>query len=258
MRILRNCLAAAVFFVMAAAFADSAKPAAQKPDAARALALLKEGNERFAAGKPLHQSSGKERAAFAAASNQSDHAYATVLCCSDSRVPPEIIFDAGIMSLFVVRVAGNVCNADETGCIEYGAGHVKTPLIVILGHSKCGAVTAVVDGIEGHRHALEANIPPLLAPVRSAAERAAVSGARGKDLIRAATEENICEAAFNLFKRSAAVRELVSKGSVKVAGAIYDLETGKVDWLPDSKIQAALDRAAADPGRETRAFSSGH
>ena len=118
---------------------------ANKPDAAAALALLKEGNARFAAGNAKRPDADMARIKLADAESQGKYAYATVISCSDSRVPVELIFDAGIMDIFVIRVAGNVCDSDEIGSIEYGLAHVKTPVLVVMGHTKCGAVTAVTD-----------------------------------------------------------------------------------------------------------------
>ncbi len=132
----------------------------------QALERLKEGNARFVSGKAIHPNTDLARLIQAGKENQADHAYATIISCSDSRVPVERIFDAGIMDLFIIRVAGNVVDTDEAGSIEYGLAHVKTPLFVVLGHTQCGAVTAVTEAIQGHGHALEINIPPLVDNIR--------------------------------------------------------------------------------------------
>lgn len=136
--------------------------AAAKPSPDVALQMLQEGNQRFISGQSNHPHTDISRLMQAGTENQGDHAYATVITCSDSRVPVERIFDAGIMDIFVIRVAGNVCDVDEAGSIEYGIAHVNTPVFVVLGHTQCGAVTAVTHAVHGTGHALERNIPPLV------------------------------------------------------------------------------------------------
>ncbi|MBW1744446.1 MAG: carbonic anhydrase, partial [Deltaproteobacteria bacterium] len=148
------CLLALTVVPAAASGKAAAKPS---PDAT--IAMLKAGNVRFVEGKSTHTHADAARLHQAGTENQGNHAYATVITCSDSRVPVEIIFDAGIMDIFVIRVAGNVCDVDERGSIEYGLAHVNTPVLVVLGHTQCGAVTAVTQAILGHGHPLEANIP---------------------------------------------------------------------------------------------------
>lgn len=133
---------------------------AAKPSPDEAIAILKAGNERFVSGKATQPHTDPARLALAGTENQGDHAYATVITCSDSRVPVEILFDAGVMDIFVIRVAGNVLDVDEIGTAEYGLAHVNTPVFVVLGHAQCGAVTAVTSVVQGHGHPLEINIPP--------------------------------------------------------------------------------------------------
>ncbi len=223
-----------------------------KPSPERALRMLQDGNKRFAAGKLLHPHTGVERMQLADTTDQADHAYATVLTCSDSRVPAEYIFDAGVMDLFVVRVAGNVVNTDEAGAIEYGLAHVRTPVLVVLGHTQCGAVTAVANAMQGKGGKVERNIPPLIASIEPAVEEALHKhpDLAGKDaLIPYAVEDNIWLAIRNLFKLSPATREMVADGDVKVVGAIYDVGTGKIHWLPEDKVKKILAEVNKDPDR---------
>jgi len=221
------------------------------------LQMLRDGNERFSAGKSAHLHSDLARIGLADKSDQGNYAYATVLSCSDSRVPVELIFDAGIMDLFVVRVAGNVCDTDEIGSIEYGLAHVKTPVLIILGHTRCGAVTAVSQAVAGHGHQLERNIPPLVDNIIPAVKRAMEQhkDVHGDDIVPFAIEENVWQGAEDLFMKSPAVRNLVKEGKVRVVGAIYDLGTGKVEWLPAAKIRDILKRVEASPDKETEAFA---
>lgn len=228
-----------------------------KPDAAGALQTLGEGNRRFAAGQTAHPRGDAARRALAAASQQSDYAYATVLSCSDSRVPVEWVFDAGIMDLFVVRVAGNVCNTDEIGCIEYGLAHVRTPVLVVMGHTQCGAVTAVTRALQGHGHPLERNIPPLVKSIEPAVRRALEQGAAEDDaaLLRLAVEENIWQAIENLFLASPRTRELARAGQARVVGAVYELETGLVQWLDERRVRSLLKAAECSPARARDPFA---
>jgi carbonic anhydrase len=221
------------------------------------LQMLQEGNERFSGGKSAYLHGDLARIALAGISDQANYAYATVLACSDSRVPVELIFDAGIMDLFVVRVAGNVCDTDEIGSIEYGLAHVKTPVLVILGHTQCGAVTAVSQAVGGHGHKLERNIPPLVDNIVPAVKRAMEQHQElhGNAIVPFAIEENVWQAVEDLFMKSPAVRDLARSGRVMVTGAIYDLATGKVNWLPQAKIGDILKQVEASPDKETEPFA---
>jgi carbonic anhydrase len=221
------------------------------------LRTLKEGNERFASGKPTYPHGDPARVDLATTWNQAYYAYATVLSCSDSMVPVELIFDAGIMDLFVVRVAGNVANTDEIGSIEYGLAHVKTPVLVILGHTRCGAVTAVSQAMAEPGHKLERNIAPLFDNIVPAVKRAMEQhpDLHGEAIVPFAIEENVWQAAEDLFMKSPAVRNLARSGKVKIVGAIYDLATAKVEWLPSEKIAEILIRVEASPDKETEVFA---
>ena len=206
-----------------------------KPSPHDAIAMLKAGNKRFVEGMSEHPHTDSARLIQAGKENQGDHAYATVITCSDSRVPVEYIFDAGVMDIFVIRVAGNVCDVDEIGSIEYGLAHVHTPVLVVLGHTQCGAVTAVTHALHGKGHTLERNIPPLVDNIEPAVRRAMNNhpDLHGEEIIRHAIEENVWQGIEDLFMNSPSTRDLVNSGAVKVVGAIYDVSTGKIDWLPN-------------------------
>jgi carbonic anhydrase len=224
-----------------------------KPTPDQALELLKQGNARFVSGKLLHPHQDAARLAQASKEDQGDHAYATIISCSDSRVPVEIIFDAGIMDVFIIRVAGNVVQTDEAGSIEYGLAHVHTPVLVVLGHTQCGAVTAVTGEVQGHGHALERNIPPLVAPIVPAVKRAMQKhpDLKGSAVVPAAIEENVWQGIEDLFRRSPAVLNMAKTGKAKVVGAIYEMETGRVNWLSQDKVAQILAKVEADPKRPT-------
>jgi carbonic anhydrase len=235
--------------------ASSSKTAKPSPD--EALAMLKAGNERFVNGKATQPHTDAGRLALAGKENQGDHAYATVITCSDSRVPVEILFDAGVMDIFVIRVAGNVLDVDEAGSVEYGLAHVNTPVFVVLGHTQCGAVTAVTNAVQGHGHQLERNIPPLVDNIIPAVKKAIVDNpkAHGADVIPYVIEENIWQGIEDLFMESPVSRDLVNAGKVKVIGAIYDVSNCKINWLPEEKTTEILKKVEANPKRAMEAMA---
>ncbi|MGE4299643.1 MAG: carbonic anhydrase [Desulfovibrionaceae bacterium] len=230
---------------------------AHKPSPKEVLALLQQGNERFATGHAQYPHTNAARLHQAGTENQGDHAYATVITCSDSRVPVELIFDAGVMDIFVIRVAGNVVKTDEAGSIEYGLAHVNTPVLVVLGHTQCGAVTAVTGAVQGHGHALERNIPPLVAPIVPAVQHAMANnpGLKGNDVIPEAIVENVWQGISDLFMASPVSREMHKSGKAKVVGALYDVATGRVQWLPEAKVDAILADVEKDPHRAMNAMA---
>jgi len=230
-----------------------------KPSPDKAIEMLKAGNARFVDGIPNHPHISRARLIQAGKENQGDHAYATVITCSDSRVPVELLFDAGIMDIFVIRVAGNVCDTDEIGSIEYGLCHVNTPVLVVLGHTQCGAVTAVTHAVHGTGHALEQNIPPLVDNIEPAVRLAMDKhpDVHGDDIIPYAIEENIWKGIDDLFMASPASREIVKSGKAKVVGAMYDVSTGIVTWLPEHKTMDILKKVEANPDRAMNAMAGG-
>lgn len=223
----------------------------QKPSPLEVLRMMQKGNMRFSSGKPTYPNQNAMRLKMAGKENQGDYAYATVITCSDSRVPVELIFDAGVMDIFVIRVAGNVCDVDEVGSIEYGLAHVNTPLMVVLGHKQCGAVTAVTHAMQGKGHALERNIPPLVDNIIPAVKKAAGEhmDVSGDALIPYAIEENVWQGIRDLFMKSPSTRNLVNEKKTMVIGAIYDVGTGKVDWLPSNKVLDILKEVEKSPER---------
>jgi carbonic anhydrase len=190
------------------------------------LRLLKEGNTRYLEGKPRHPHQDRERRALT--TGQGQHPLAAVLTCSDSRVPPEIIFDQGIGDILVVRVAGNVAATDEVGSLEYAVDHLAAPLVVVLGHSQCDVVSAVVDDAK-----LPPNFAALVEPIKPAVAKAREANPEAtKDaLLAAAIKANVWQAIADLLQQSPIMRDKVKEGKTKVLGALYDLDTGQVQWL---------------------------
>jgi methyl-accepting chemotaxis protein len=259
---LRMVMLTTLMVLLLGVFASSpsnASSKAAKPSPDQVLEMLKAGNLRFVAGGATRPHQDAARLKQAGTENQGDHAYATVITCSDSRVPVEMLFDAGVMDIFVIRVAGNVVQTDEAGSIEYGLAHVNTPVLVVLGHTQCGAVTAVTAEVQGHGHALERNIPPLVAPIIPAVKRAMQQhpDLKGKDVIPPAIKENVWQGIEDLFMKSPAARDVVKSGKAKVVGAIYDVGTGKVSWLPLDKVDQILKKVEGDPKRAMNAMAGG-
>lgn len=213
--------------VVLAAVALAAPLRAEAPSA-HALSVLRAGNDRFSHGAPRHPHETRRRLRETVRYGQ--HPVAAVLGCADSRVSPEIVFDQGIGDLFDVRVAGNVANEDEIASLEYAVEHLHTPLIVVLGHSRCGAVTAVVNGDKFPGP----NLPHLTRHLREAvdASRRAHPQDTAARRIAHAVEANVREAIADLLRDSDVLREASRHGHVRVVGAVYDLESGRVTWLP--------------------------
>jgi carbonic anhydrase len=216
-------LVGVVMMCSSAAWASGAGPGVT---ADQALDKLQQGNTRFVAGKQEHPQQDFARRELTTTKGQ--HPFATILSCSDSRVPPEILFDQGIGDVFIIRVAGNVANVDEAASIEYAVDHLNTPLLVVLGHSHCGAVTAVVKGADTH-----GNIPALLRSIVPAVAgvRAQHPTATGEQLINDCIKANVWQAIEDLFRTSAVVAAKTKAGKLKVVGALYDISTGRVSWL---------------------------
>jgi methyl-accepting chemotaxis protein len=238
-------VATGILFAAAAVHAAEA-PAPVSPD--EALKRLVQGNARYVDGAPTHPRQDDARRAKTVADGQ--HPFATILSCSDSRGPVELIFDQGVGDLFVVRVAGNVADVDEIGSIEYGVGHLHTPLLVVLGHTGCGAVTAVVNkaDVHGHIAALVDNIKP--AAERTRHDHPELSGSA---LVGEAVKENVLQSIEDLLTKSEEVRELVKAGKLKVVGGVYDLQAGAVTWSGAHPRQDALVEATAATHADTDA-----
>ena len=205
------------------------------------VAALKAGNARFVAGTTQNPHSGIDRVVE---TSTGQTPMVTILGCSDSRVPLERVFDQGVGDIFVVRVAGNVADTDEIGSVEYGTGHLHTPVMIVLGHTKCGAVSAVATGAVVH-----GSIPALVDNIVPAVERArhAHPGVADKDIIPFAVRENVLESMASTFTHSEEIRDLVKEGKLRVIGAVYDIDTGSVEWLGDHPEQSALLAAPPAP-----------
>jgi carbonic anhydrase len=204
-------------------------------DADAALKLLQEGNARWVSEKSTDPNTDAARRTRLASAGQKP--FAAVVSCADSRVPLERVFDRGVGEVFAVRVAGNVAGDSETGTLEYGVGHLKTPLLVVMGHTKCGAVAAAASGAQVH-----GKIRGLVDRIAPAVERAKRNnpGASESELASLAVKENVWQTVYDLLKNSDDLRNAAEKGEVRVVGAVYDISTGKVEWLGSHPWQAEL------------------
>jgi carbonic anhydrase len=213
----------------------SSQQAVEHPTPAAALERLRQGNERYVNDTPAHAHQYAKRRVETVENGQ--HPFAVVLACSDSRVAPELIFDQGLGDLFVVRVAGNVIAGDECGSIEYGVEHLGTPLVVVMGHSQCGAVTAAVE--HAHEHG---SIPELLHHIEPAVHRAEQTcpGKSKAEITDAAIRANVFGSIEELLTHSELLRSAIRAEKVQVVGAVYDLKSGMVQWLGPHPRQAEL------------------
>jgi carbonic anhydrase len=194
--------------------------AAMSPDAA--LAKLKAGNAVFV--RDMTQTRMQtiaERAALGAGQAP----FASILSCADSRTAPEIVFNQGLGDLFVVRVAGNVATATEVGSLEYGAAELKSPLIVVMGHSGCGAVKAAIELTKGEK--FPGSIQTLVTLIEPAVREAQREGG---DLVVNATKENV-EQSVETLEKSPILSGLMKSGALKIVGAYYEIASGKVTFL---------------------------
>jgi len=191
----------------------------------QALERLMAGNARYVAGKTAPINFATTRQALAGGQNP----YACLLSCADSRIGPEFCFDEGRGDLFVTRVAGNFVNTDILASLEYGTAVLGAPLIMVLGHTKCGAIGAAVQAytenasFPGHIQALTTALAPAV--------RQAAKSAKGDALVAAATKDNVRLNVKMLTESNPIISDRVAKGKLKIVGGIYDLVTGQVDLV---------------------------
>jgi len=187
---------------------------------------LKAGNERFVAGDLTRFDYGAQVAATASG----QYPKAVILSCLDSRVPVETVFDQGIGDVFVGRVAGNFENVDTLGSFEFATAAAGTKLVVVLGHTACGAVKGACDGVElGNLTATLDNLEPAVREARSQVE--APHDSKNPRFVQAAVEANVRITMRDILERSEVIRGMVESGDVMIVGGVYDLATGRVTWM---------------------------
>lgn len=195
-------------------------------NADEALKRLKEGNARYMHGKSVHPRF--DPVARESTAREGQTPIATILGCSDARVPPEIIFDQGFGELFIVRVAGNVVAPAELASIEYGTKYLGTPLIVVLGHTQCGAVEGALSGAE-----LRGNLPQLMAMISPTLTQLKKDkpGLKGEALSAAAVEANVRHSMNQIISGSPGLSAKLKMKKIQLVGAVRDISSGTVRWL---------------------------
>ncbi len=211
----------------------------EKPDFTEFISLLKKGNERFVTGSLSKKEYDKERNSTA----KSQHPYAIVLTCADSRLSPEIIFDESIGRLFVVRDAGNLVDSVILGSIEYAAEHLKAKLLIVLGHEACGAVKATIGGGE-----VPPNIGSIVSRLKPPVEKIKATGLKDDKLVSGCVEENVFYQMKQAVKQSHVLAELVEKGEFGIIGGVYDLGTGKVKFVTEGKNNLTNEKKESSHG----------
>ncbi len=188
-----------------------------------ALLRLKEGNDRFVAGKPLRRDLLEEARITAAG----QFPYAAIVCCLDSRTAPEQVFDQGIGDIFCARVAGNVVNKDIVGSLEFACRVTGAKLIAVVGHNSCGAVNGAVDRVElGNLTRLLEKIEPAV--VTAEKETGGARSSTDRILVERATVDNVILQMETILKRSKILSSMLDKGEIALVGGIQDLKTGRV------------------------------
>jgi carbonic anhydrase len=215
-----------ISLLSATQFARAADPAhSDQPTVAPAEAIskLKEGNGRYTRGNLQHPGQTTERRTELA---KTQHPFAAIVSCSDSRVPPEIVFDQGLGDLFVVRVAGNVINDEGLGSVEYTVDHLGTRLILVLGHQSCGAVKAARETIAAKGKA-PGHIESLVTAIKPAVE------ATAKDDLDTTVKVNVKNVVQALRSSTPILKAKVDSGEIQVIGGYYSLDTGAVTFLDE-------------------------
>ena len=194
-----------------------------------AIQLLKEGNERFVKDMRADRKFSKQVIDTSAG----QFPFATILSCMDSRTSAELIFDQGIGDIFSIRVAGNILNDDIIGSMEYGCKVVGTKVILVLGHTKCGAVAGACDNVE------LGNITALLNKIKPAIEKESSfkdnRTSKNSDYVNKVTEINVRMVMERVTEESEIIRELEKEGKVRIIGGVYDVESGRVEFFKEDK-----------------------
>lgn len=201
--------------------------------ASTALVRLQKGNRRFASGAPRQTLTGDARRAELL---EGQEPFAIILGCSDSRAPAELIFDQGLGDLFVIRVAGNIVAPSQVGSVEFAATRFNTRLVVVLGHTHCGAILATIDELRRPSEDQSPNLRSIVDRVRPALESLLTPdvNAETRSFVQQAVRANVLASVNHLRHGSAILEQLVATDQLVVVGAEYSLETGEVDFFETS------------------------
>jgi carbonic anhydrase len=224
------------------------------------LEILKDGHERFRTGRRLTRDLGRQVNATAGG----QHPLAVVLSCIDSRTPAELIFDLGMGDIFSVRIAGNVTSRKVLGSIEYGCAVAGAKLVLVMGHTRCGAVTAAVDLVEAGQTAAEAtgceHLDHVVREVQPSIDPAACRGAEGptkEACVNAVARRNVARTVALLCDQSQTLARLVGEGRITIVGAMYDVVTGGIEFLTEEGSVIPSPSVAEGPGQPAPAAASG-
>ncbi|MBE9011257.1 carbonic anhydrase [Pseudanabaenaceae cyanobacterium LEGE 13415] len=204
------------------------RPFADNMTPDQALELLMEGNKRFTEQKSVHP---RQNFARLTETGADQFPFASFLSCADSRVPVEILFDQGVGDTFVVRVAGNVASPEGVGSLEFGSAVLGSRVIVVMGHEGCGAVNAV---LRAQKLPAESKIGSLVPYIQPGVDQA--KGQQGNDLVNAIKDNTLVQ--VETLKKSPILAGLVKENKLKIVGAYYDLDTGKVEILKEKAAKA--------------------
>ena len=199
------------------------KESQAKMDPVKALDMLIQGNQRFVDGTELKRDYKDQ----VKQTSSGQYPYAVILSCMDSRVPPETVFDQGIGDIFVIRVAGNVVDEDALGSLEYACKVVGVKLIVVLGHTSCGAVKGACDDVK------MGNLTQLVAKIKPAVDRTQTTGDRSSknhEFVDEAADHNVSDQIDKIKQASTILSDMISKNQIGIVGGMYDVETGKVNF----------------------------
>lgn len=194
----------------------------------QAMTKLVEGNARFIEMKHDDLNNSSERLMTV---SKGQKPFVGVLGCVDSRVPPELVFDRGLGDIFDARIAGAIPDDAAIGSLEFGVEEFGVPLLVVLGHSRCGAVTAAVKAIESGQSNAAGRISAVVDPILPAVKAVEAQGVTGAAVVNATAKE-VVHLSVAALRDSPVLKERLTVGKLKIAGAFYDLDTGKVDFLP--------------------------
>lgn len=198
-----------------------------------ALHKLKEGNQRFIHGETAHPFIGKELLARLASDGQIGSAFATVVTCSDSRVPAEIIFDTSAGDIFVIRTAGNAClSLESLASVEYGVLQVHTPVVVVMGHTHCSAIMSASEYLESKRHNSDEFIDKYIGHLREELERNHTTEKPAELIV-----SNIYDTVDRIRATCKDIARMENEGRVQVVPALYHLENGHITWLPAARAE---------------------
>lgn len=213
-----------ILFLLILGCSTSKNSTEQSPLKEEPLDRLMEGNRRYATNHPIHPDQTLPRIREL---KKGQHPFAVIVSCSDSRVPPELIFDQGLGDIFVIRTAGNIIGDYELGSIEYAVEHLHTQLVMVLGHENCGAISAF---LEHKNDTLHNHIQSIVDYIKNEKEEADID-TESPDCLEKAVKANVLHGVHLLKESEPVLHELFEKKELQIVGAVYDLDNGKVEII---------------------------